>query len=252
MFTYVVVAEKSSVRLRARPNWAKAVKDENGQETYLGNPVSAPEGPLWLSSVNKTKPNPISDALAQDLSSIYPAKLETSANILQNGRCEYGTQRARTALLHLRKRQLRAALTPARDSQSNGADALEETLSRLSKKPGVKATIALDRASGTILKTAGHISSLRTSSSQQQDSQPTAAATANSLSASTTDVPASSGSAAAAGTGSETQGAEEMASMVWAFVNSAGGLVHGLDTEVVTTMPWSGDVHSTNSQTRMS
>ncbi|KAH8754067.1 hypothetical protein F5883DRAFT_186482 [Diaporthe sp. PMI_573] len=117
---------------------------------------------------------------------------------------------------------------------SNGADALEETLSRLSKKPGVKATIALDRATGTILKTAGHISSLRTSSSQQQqgDSQsPTGAATASSLSASTTDIPASSGSAAAAGTGSETKGAEELASMVWAFVNSAGGLVHGLDME---------------------
>lgn len=121
------------------------------------------------------------------------------------------------------------------DSQSNGADALEETLSRLSKKPGVKATIALDRASGTILKTAGQISSLRTSSQQQQsDSQSsTAAAAATTLSASTSDVPASSGSAVAAGTGSETQGAEELASMVWAFVNTAGGLVHGLDTEVM-------------------
>lgn len=125
------------------------------------------------------------------------------------------------------------------DSQSNGADALEETLSRLSKKPGVKATIALDRASGTILKTAGHISSLRTSSQQQQsDSQSTAAAAAAStLSASTSDIPASSGSAVAAGTGNETQGAEELASMVWAFVNTAGGLVHGLDTEVILQAP---------------
>jgi dynein light chain roadblock-type len=115
-----------------------------------------------------------------------------------------------------------------------GADALEETLSRLSKKPGVKATIALDRATGTILKSAGQISSLRTSSSQQQvDSQPPPPAAASSLSASTTDVPASSGSAAAAGTGSETQGAQELASMVWTFVNSTGGLVHGLDTEVI-------------------
>ncbi|KKY38745.1 hypothetical protein UCDDA912_g01275 [Diaporthe ampelina] len=100
---------------------------------------------------------------------------------------------------------------------SNGADALEETLSRLSKKPGVKATIALDRASGTILKTAGQISSLRTSSSQQQQQQDpqssTAAAAASSLSASTSDMPASSGSAVAAGTSSETQGAEELASM---------------------------------------
>lgn len=137
----------------------------------------------------------------------------------------------------LHKQPFLPALTPARpDSQSNGADALEETLSRLSKKPGVIATIALDRASGTILKTAGHISSLRTSSSQQQqsDSQSsTAAAAASTLSASTSDIPASSGSAVAAGTSSETQGAEELASMVWAFVNTAGGLVHGLDTEVI-------------------
>ena len=137
---------------------------------------------------------------------------------------------------HFHKQPFLAALTPCPpDSQSNGADALEETLSRLSKKPGVKATIALDRASGTILKTAGHISSLRTSSQQQQqDSQSsTTAAAASSLSASTSDVPASSGSAVAAGTGSETQGAEELASMVWSFVNTAGGLVHGLDTEVI-------------------
>lgn len=101
----------------------------------------------------------------------------------------------------------------------------------------MKATIALDRASGAILKTAGQISLLRTSKSQQpqqppQDSQLSTAAMAGSFSASTGDVPASSGSAAAAGTGSETQGAEELAAMVWAFVNTAGSLVEGLDTEV--------------------
>lgn len=98
----------------------------------------------------------------------------------------------------------------------------------------MKATIALDRASGAILKTAGQISLLRTSKSQQpqQDSQLSTAAAAGSFSASTGDVPASSGSAAAAGTGSETQGAEELAAMVWAFVNTAGSLVEGLDTEV--------------------
>lgn len=98
----------------------------------------------------------------------------------------------------------------------------------------MKATIALDRASGAILKTAGQISLLRTSKSQQpqQDSQLSTAAVAGSFSASTGDVPASSGSAAAAGTASETQGAEELASMVWAFVNTAGSLVEGLDTEV--------------------
>lgn len=99
----------------------------------------------------------------------------------------------------------------------------------------MKATIALDRASGAILKTAGQISSLRTSKSQQQqqDAQSSTAAAASSLSASTSDMPASSGSAVPAGTSSETQGAEELASMVWAFVNTAGGLVHGLDMEVI-------------------
>lgn len=100
----------------------------------------------------------------------------------------------------------------------------------------MKATIALDRSSGAILKTAGQISLLRTATSQQQqqqqESQLSTTAVAGSFSASTGDVPASSGSAAVAGTGSETQGAEELAAMVWAFVNTAGTLVEGLDTEV--------------------
>ncbi|KAK7743939.1 hypothetical protein SLS53_003961 [Cytospora paraplurivora] len=122
----------------------------------------------------------------------------------------------------------------ADSNNSNSADALEETLNRLSKKPGVKATIALDRSSGAILKTAGQISLLRTATSQQQqqqDSQLSTTAVAGSFSATTGDAPASSGSAAVAGTGSETQGAEELAAMVWAFVNTAGTLVEGLDTE---------------------
>ncbi|CAI4211127.1 unnamed protein product [Parascedosporium putredinis] len=42
-------------------------------------------------------------------------------------------------------------------------DALDETLGRLSKKPGVKATIVLDRATGSVLKTSGQVSSLRRS-----------------------------------------------------------------------------------------
>lgn len=35
-----------------------------------------------------------------------------------------------------------------------------------------------------------------------------------------------------AATNTESQGIEELASMVWSFVKSAGGLVHGLDVEV--------------------
>ncbi|KAI8159388.1 Dynein light chain roadblock-type 1 [Colletotrichum sp. SAR 10_65] len=41
---------------------------------------------------------------------------------------------------------------------TNGPDALDETLSRLSKKPGVKAVVILDRATGAILRTTGQLS----------------------------------------------------------------------------------------------
>lgn len=102
--------------------------------------------------------------------------------------------------------------------KTNGVDALEETLSRLSKKPGVKATIALDRSSGAILKTAGQISLLHTSKSQQQQQA--------------TQPEDPNGADDNNGNNNETQGAEELAGMVWAFVNAAGGLVEGLDAEV--------------------
>jgi hypothetical protein len=67
----------------------------------------------------------------------------------------------------------------------------------------VKATIVLDRSSGAIISSTGAFSSSRLSS--------------------TTDE--------ANGT-SQAQGAEDMAAMVWKFVNAAGGMVTGLDAEV--------------------
>lgn len=108
--------------------------------------------------------------------------------------------------------------------QTNGPDALEETLSRLSKKPGVKATIALDRSSGAILKTAGQISLVRPA--LQQSPSPS---TTTQKQEDSTDGSSSNNKNSA---NSETQGAEELAGMVWGFVNAAGGLVEGLDTEV--------------------
>ncbi len=100
-----------------------------------------------------------------------------------------------------------------------GAGALEETLGRLSKKAGVRATIVLDRASGAILKTSGQVGSIRK-----------------------TKVPASSVPAVGSFTGeangnasttpSQDEGAEELASMVWNFVSTAGSFVQELDTEV--------------------
>ncbi|KAL2198692.1 hypothetical protein P885DRAFT_76296 [Corynascus similis CBS 632.67] len=95
-----------------------------------------------------------------------------------------------------------------------GSDGLDETLGRLSKKPGVRATIVLDRASGAILKTNGQVGSIRTT---KPSSTPGPGSFSNNE---------DSGSSA-----NHNQGAEEVASMIWNFVSTAGDLVHELDTE---------------------
>lgn len=96
----------------------------------------------------------------------------------------------------------------------------------------MKATIALDRSSGAILKTAGQISLVHTAKSQQQAAQqedtPQPFADGNAAVA----AGAATGAGAAGAVGGESQGAEELAGMVWGFVNAAGGLVEGLDDEV--------------------
>ncbi|ATZ53701.1 hypothetical protein BCIN_09g04910 [Botrytis cinerea B05.10] len=93
----------------------------------------------------------------------------------------------------------------------SGAEALAETLARLSKKPGVEATLVLEASSGTIIQNSGSFSAFRSTSRS------------NNTGASTED------SSTAANT--ESQGIEELASMVWSFAKSAGGLVQGLDVE---------------------
>jgi hypothetical protein len=89
-------------------------------------------------------------------------------------------------------------------------------LGRLSKKAGVRATIVLDRASGTILKTSGQISSIRSSKA----------------SGSSVPVVGSFPGEANGNNNGQDQGAEELASMVWNFVATAGSFVQELDAEV--------------------
>ncbi|KAK4234037.1 hypothetical protein C8A03DRAFT_38212 [Achaetomium macrosporum] len=98
---------------------------------------------------------------------------------------------------------------------TSGPDAFEETLGRLSKKAGVRATIVLDRASGAILKTSGQLSSIRNTKAP----------------GSSMPAVGSFSSEASGNSASEDQGAEELASMVWKFVGTAGSLVQELDTE---------------------
>ncbi|KAB5562988.1 hypothetical protein GE09DRAFT_1172128 [Coniochaeta sp. 2T2.1] len=106
--------------------------------------------------------------------------------------------------------------------QGNGADALEETLGRLNKKSGVKATIVLDRTTGAILKTSGQVSTIRT--------------TKNPAASSSSTLPSSNQTAGTFASdsnpqGSESQAVEELAALVWNFVKNAGDLIHDLDTE---------------------
>ncbi|KAH6894070.1 hypothetical protein B0T10DRAFT_237152 [Thelonectria olida] len=98
-------------------------------------------------------------------------------------------------------------------SLANGQDPLEEKLGRLSKKPGVKASIVLDRATGAILKTSGDVDSLQTTKTRT-------ASTATTYSTEST-----------APEGEESRGVEQFAGMVWNFVNSSGSFVQELDTE---------------------
>jgi dynein light chain roadblock-type len=90
-------------------------------------------------------------------------------------------------------------------------DQLTESLGRLSKKAGVLATIVLDRATGAILKTTGTLST----ETGVIPALTTPAATAE-----------------AAGLG-ERNGISDIALMAWNIVNAAGGLIHGLDNEVI-------------------
>ncbi|KAK7451855.1 hypothetical protein Landi51_04517 [Colletotrichum acutatum] len=102
-------------------------------------------------------------------------------------------------------------------SQTNGPDALDETLKRLSNKPGVKATVILDRVTGAILRTSGQLSSFNAATLQ------------------TSGGGSFSGEGAAAQqqqNGEEQpQGLEDFAAKVWNWVNVSGTLVLDLDTE---------------------
>lgn len=96
---------------------------------------------------------------------------------------------------------------------TNGHDALEEKLGRLVRKPGVKASMVLDRASGAILKTSGQVDALQTAKARNAS---TAASFSN-------DAPAAEEG--------ESQGIEEFAEMIWNFVNGSGQLVQDVDEE---------------------
>ncbi|KAM3540338.1 hypothetical protein ARSEF1564_006757 [Beauveria bassiana] len=97
---------------------------------------------------------------------------------------------------------------------TNGNSAiLDEKLSRLSKKPGVKASIVIDRASGSILKTSGDVSVLGTTLSR------------------TASTAASFSNEPAAAEESTSKGIDDFAAMIWKFVNNSGAMVEEMDKD---------------------
>ncbi|KAK6189447.1 rRNA processing protein [Pestalotiopsis sp. IQ-011] len=106
---------------------------------------------------------------------------------------------------------------------SNGTDSVDEALHRLSRKPGVKGWLMLDRSNGAILKTSGQISSIRPAkSSNTETTLPTP--TGGSFSGDVSNP-------ADADNDTETKAAQELGSMIWAFLSTAGSLVQEIDTE---------------------
>ena len=123
---------------------------------------------------------------------------------------------------------------------------LDETLGRLAKKAGVKATILLDRSTGSILKMEGQISSIRTSIGSSNSGGGSNGAAKEGNGSTMVD----SGTSMAAGGGfaedallsgaggddgvpaDETKGARELAGLVWNYVKTSGDLVEAIDTEV--------------------
>ncbi|KAK2001218.1 hypothetical protein LX36DRAFT_653598 [Colletotrichum falcatum] len=100
---------------------------------------------------------------------------------------------------------------------NNGPDALDETLTRLSKKPGVKATVILDRGTGAILRTNGQLSSFNAATlATGQGSFAGEGAAGQQLQQNGEEQP---------------QGLEDFAAKVWNWVNASGTLVLDLDTE---------------------
>ena len=115
--------------------------------------------------------------------------------------------------------------------QVNSHDALEEKLGRLSKKPGVKASLVLDRLNGAILKISGDTAALRTAKARD-------AATAASFS-----------NEAPVAEESESKGVEDFAAMIWNFVTTSGHLVQEVDTDVLLTQICFGRQSLTQSRT---
>ncbi|KAI5867572.1 hypothetical protein GGS23DRAFT_548901 [Durotheca rogersii] len=132
---------------------------------------------------------------------------------------------------------------PSAASAAANADNVDEALHRMSKKPGVKGWLMLDRADGTLIKHSSQIATVRPARLSSA-----AAGGSNGLggdSAPNNDLPMSptvasgsfssdigSGTTPGAGAANDdAQAAKELAGLVWSLVSVAGKMVDDVDEE---------------------
>ncbi|KAL2069352.1 hypothetical protein VTL71DRAFT_15690 [Oculimacula yallundae] len=104
----------------------------------------------------------------------------------------------------------------------SSSTSVSETMARLSSKPGVTATIAIERSTSTVLQSTGTLGTMFASK------------TVASLGAGTSTVTSPTereGSGTGASDSTEEQAFSDFAKMVWNYVNATGQLVHDMDSE---------------------
>ena len=117
---------------------------------------------------------------------------------------------------------------------------MDEALHRLSRKPGVKGWIMLDRSTGAVIKTNGQISAIRPArpppsangSNSNNNNSSNSNSNGNTSSTLPTPTAASFSTDVAANVDAEAQAAQELGAMVYGFMSTAGSLVQEMDTEV--------------------
>lgn len=112
---------------------------------------------------------------------------------------------------------------------------MDEALHRLSRKPGVKGWIMLDRSTGAVIKTNGQISAIRPARSPPSangSNNGNSNSNGNTTSGLPTPTAASFSTDVVANVDAEAQAAQELGAMVYGFMSTAGSLVQEMDTEV--------------------
>ncbi|KAK4187316.1 hypothetical protein QBC35DRAFT_385090 [Podospora australis] len=99
------------------------------------------------------------------------------------------------------------------------SDALDDQLSRIAQKKGVKAAFAIDKATGALLKSSGQLSLVRSTHSNGAASLPSQ--TVGSFTSETVTQ----------ATPSPDQTADELSALVWNYVTATDSFVGELDSE---------------------